>query len=103
MLNVERSQGSQMKDKVRWDIMASSERDFIRVEYLELKLVSVVLKQSNGIYAFCGFDKKNDTVNFVDFNNFESAMKYAEEWVIAKKNGVSMFKWDTTPIKKKKK
>lgn len=85
--------------------MASSkpERDFIRVEDLEHKLVTVVLKQSNGIWAFVGFEKGKDKTEFVDFNDFDSAIGYAREWMKAKKNGDQVIKWDTTPDTKKKK
>ena len=80
-----------------------SPRTFIRIEYLKLQCVTVVLKQNNDVWACCLFDKKNNSYESVDFNDFNAAIDYAEKWITAKKNGESIVKWDTTIIKKKKK
>ena len=60
-------------------------RTFIRVEYLSIGCVTVVLRQSNGIWACCCFDKKNNNHEFFDFNDFNAAMKFADDWIRTKK------------------
>lgn len=65
--------------------MSKNERTFIRVEDLAIKCVTVVLLQSNGIWATCFFDNNNNKNEFLDFNDFTAAMNYADKWMRQKR------------------
>ena len=63
----------------------SEERTFIRVEDLKIKCVTVVLLQNDGIWAACCFDNNKKRNEFVNFNNFDAAMTYADRWMRQKR------------------
>lgn len=80
------------------------ETTFIRKEDFKTKCVSVVLRQSNGVWGVCLFDKEKDKLYCLDFQSFENARDYADKWMYAKRHKIEVpIIEKRIEIKKKKK